>query len=216
MKPTKMRNRQIHRAHQAARSKQACSPLSPALRQKYGRRSIRVIDGDSVTVSRGEYRNMQAKVTGVDVRSGTVTLEGLQGEKQRGDKFDVKIHASNLRVTGIHGGDKKRMKSLTGTESALPTSDLAPEPAAESASEPTAKPASDLPPEPTTDQTAEPSADPASEPAADQAKELPSEPTTDQTAEPSTEPASEPTTDQTAEPSAKPDKDEPVKTEDEK
>lgn len=111
---------QIHRASQAARSRQACSPLSRELRKKYGRRSVRVIEGDSVDVSRGEYRNVQAKVASVDVRSGTVTLEGVQGEKQRGDRFDVKIHASNLRVTAINGRDKKRMKRLTGTESALP------------------------------------------------------------------------------------------------
>ena len=111
---------QIHRASQAARSRQACSPLSPDLRKKYGRRSVRVVEGDSVDVSRGEYRNVQGKVASVDVRSGTVTLEGVQGEKQRGDRFDVKIHASNLRVTAINGRDKKRMKRLTGTESALP------------------------------------------------------------------------------------------------
>ena len=118
-----MRNMQAHLAHQAARSGQVRGPLSSDLREKYGRRSVRVVEGDTVTVSRGEYRNMAAKVAGVDVGSGTVTLEGLQGEKQRGDKFSVKIHASNLRVTGINGRDKKRMKGLTGTESALPGHD---------------------------------------------------------------------------------------------
>lgn len=198
MKPTKMRNRQIHRAHQAARSKQACSPLSPDLRKKYGRRSIRVIDGDSVTISRGEYRNMQAKVTGVDVRSGTVTLDGLQGEKQRGDKFDVKVHASNLRVTGIHGGDKKRMKSLTGTEAALPAAETAAEPLVKAATDGQASTLTVPAPEPSAEPTTEPAAMPAPEPAAEQ------------TTEPTAEPAAEPT----AEPDAG--KDEPAKTEDEK
>lgn len=129
---------QIHRASQAARSRQACSPLSRELRKKYGRRSVRVIEGDSVDVSRGEYRNVQAKVASVDVRSGTVTLEGVQGEKQRGDRFDVKIHASNLRVTAINGRDKKRMKRLTGTESALPGPGVQDAPAPENAKGPDA------------------------------------------------------------------------------
>ena len=125
MRATKMRNLQA--AHQRVRSRQVCSPLSKELRAKYGRRSVRVVEGDSVKVERGAYRNVDSKVTGVDVRSGTVTIDGLQGEKQRGDRFDIKIHASNLRVTGLNGGDKKRMKSITGVEKAI-TKETAPEP----------------------------------------------------------------------------------------
>ncbi len=123
MRPTRMRN--LQEAHQAAQSRQVCSPLSKELRAKYGLRSVRVVEGDTVRVSRGAHRNVDAKVSGVDVRSGTVTLEGEKGEKQRGDRFDIKIHASNVRVTGINGGDKKRMKRITGIEKALPK----PEPA---------------------------------------------------------------------------------------
>ena len=134
MRPTKMRNLQA--AHQAVRGRRVCSPLSRDLRAKYGRRSVRVVEGDSVRVGRGAYRNVDGKVSGVDVRSGTVTLEGVQGEKQRGDRFDIKVHASNLRVTGLNGGDKKRMKRITGVEKALAASEpaqprLAPGPGAE-------------------------------------------------------------------------------------
>ena len=123
MRPTRMRN--LQEAHQAAQSRQVCSPLSKELRAKYGIRSVRVVEGDTVRVSRGAHRNVGAKVSGVDVRSGTVTLEGEKGEKQRGDRFDIKIHASNVRVTGINGDDKKRMKRITGVEKAIPK----PEPA---------------------------------------------------------------------------------------
>ena len=117
--------RNLQAAHQAVRGRQVCSPLSRDLRAKYGRRSVRVVEGDSVRVGRGAYRNVDGKVSGVDVRSGTVTLEGVQGEKQRGDRFDIKVHASNLRVTGLNGGDKKRMKRITGVEKALAASEPA-------------------------------------------------------------------------------------------
>ena len=49
-----MRNRQIYRAVNKVRNKQIGAALSKQLRQKYQRRSIRIVKGDTVKILRGE------------------------------------------------------------------------------------------------------------------------------------------------------------------
>jgi large subunit ribosomal protein L24 len=53
MKPTKMRNSLIYKATFHTRSKQLGSQLSEDLRKKYGKKSVRVIEGDSIKIVRG-------------------------------------------------------------------------------------------------------------------------------------------------------------------
>ncbi|MFB5598050.1 MAG: 50S ribosomal protein L24 [Nitrosopumilaceae archaeon] len=114
MKPTKMRNNQIYRASYQTRSKQLGSPLSKELRQKYGKRSIRVIEGDTVKVFRGEYKDVDGKVSEVSTHSSSVAIEGIKKEKGKGDKFDVLIHTSNVIVTSLNTDDSWRMAKLEG------------------------------------------------------------------------------------------------------
>ena len=115
-KPTKMRNRQIYRAPQALRSGQVSANLSKGLRSKYGRRSIRIVEGDSVTILRGEYADVSGKIERVDIASGRVSVSGIKKEKAKGDKFDVMIHASNLRVSGLNLGDPLRRSKIGATD----------------------------------------------------------------------------------------------------
>jgi len=63
MKPTIVRNRQIFQAAHHTRSKQLGATLSKELRKKYGRRSARVIEGDTIRVLRGEFKGIDGKVT---------------------------------------------------------------------------------------------------------------------------------------------------------
>lgn len=114
MKPTKMRNNQIYRASYQTRSKQLGSPLSKELRQKYGKRSVRVIEGDTVKVFRGEYKDVDGKVAKVSTQSNSVAIEGIKKEKGKGDKFDVLIHTSNVIVTSLNTDDSWRMAKLEG------------------------------------------------------------------------------------------------------
>lgn len=108
VRPTKMRNRQIYKASHAVRSRQVSANLSKSLREKYNRRSVRVVEGDSVTIKRGEYIDVSGKIEDVFTKSGRVAISGIKKEKANGDKFDVPIHASNLVVTGLHLGDPRR------------------------------------------------------------------------------------------------------------
>ena len=114
MKPTKMRNNLIYRATYTTKSKQLGSTLSKDLRKRYGRRSVRVIEGDSVTILRGEFKGVDGKVSNVSTDKSSVAMEGIKKEKTKGDKFDVYIHTSNLLVTSLNTEDKWRMAKLEG------------------------------------------------------------------------------------------------------
>ena len=114
MKATKMRNNQIYRASLRTRSNQLGSPLSKDLQKKYGKRSVRVIEGDTVKVVRGEYKDVDGKVASVSTQANSVAIEGIKKEKGQGEKFDVLIHTSNVMVTGLNTDDSWRMAKLEG------------------------------------------------------------------------------------------------------
>jgi len=116
MKPTKARNYQIYRAPHARRSKQLGSPLSQELRKKYGKRSMRVILGDTVKVLRGEYRGIDGKVSKISTQSGNLAIEGVKKEKSKGEKFDVLIKTSKVIITGLNLDDHWRKTKLQGKE----------------------------------------------------------------------------------------------------
>ena len=116
MKPTKMRNQMIYQATFQTKSKQLGSALSKDLHKKYGKRSVRVIEGDSVTILRGEFKGVDGKVAKVSTQKSSVAIEGVKKEKTKGDKFDVYIHTSNLVVTSLNGEDKWRISRLEGKD----------------------------------------------------------------------------------------------------
>ncbi len=114
MKPTKTRNYQIFRAPYSVRSKQVGSPLSKDLRQKYGKRSIRVVVDDSVRVIQGEYKGIDGKVTKVSITKNSIAIEGIKREKLKGEKTDVYIPASHVLITGLNTDDHWRKTKLEG------------------------------------------------------------------------------------------------------
>lgn len=114
MKPTKMRNNMIYRATHTTKSRQLGSALSKDLRGKYGKRSVRVVEGDNVSIVRGEFTGVEGKVSKVLTEKGSVTIEGIKNEKTKGEKYDVYIHASNLVVRSLNTDDTWRVSKLEG------------------------------------------------------------------------------------------------------
>lgn len=110
----------IYKATFQTRSKQLGSALSKDLRKKYAKRSARVVEGDSVTIVRGEFKGVDGKVSTVSVEKNSVAIEGVKKEKTKGDKFDVYIHTSNLIITSLNTEDKKRMVKLEGKNPSQP------------------------------------------------------------------------------------------------
>lgn len=114
MKPTLIRNKMIYQATAVVKSRQLCSHLSKDLQKKYGKRSIRVIEGDTIRVLRGEFRGVAGKITKVSIQKNGVSVEGVKKEKLKGGNLDVFIHPSNLIVTDLNNEDKWRQNKLEG------------------------------------------------------------------------------------------------------
>ena len=122
VKPTKMRNRMIYQATFQTRSKQLGSALSKDLQKKYGKKSTRAIEGDTITILRGEFKGVSGKITKISKEKTSVTVEGVKKEKTKGDKFDVYIHTSNVVVTALNTSDKWRISKLEGKDPKKQTS----------------------------------------------------------------------------------------------
>ena len=114
MNGTKMRNRQIYYATHKTASSQLSGSLSKELRKKYGKRSVRIVEGDTVKVVRGEFSGVDGKVTKISLSDNGVNIEGVKKDKIKGDKFDVFIHSTNIVITSINSDDKWRMNKLEG------------------------------------------------------------------------------------------------------
>lgn len=104
----------IYRATYGTRSKQLGSTLSDDLRKKYGKRSVRIVEGDSIKIIRGEFKGVDGKVGKVSVENNSIAVEGVKKEKTKGEKFDVYIHSSNVIITGLNTEDKRRIARLEG------------------------------------------------------------------------------------------------------
>ena len=111
-----MRNRMIYQATFQTRSKQLGSALSKDLQKKYGKKSARAIEGDSVTILRGEFKGVDGKISKISTQKTSVAIEGVKKEKTKGDKFDVYIHTSNLVITSLNSNDKWRIAKLEGKD----------------------------------------------------------------------------------------------------
>jgi large subunit ribosomal protein L24 len=92
------------------------SALSKDLQKKYGKKSARVVEGDSVTIIRGEFKGVDGKIAKISTEKSGVTIDGVKKEKTKGDKFDVYIHTSNLVITSLNSSDKWRMAKLEGKD----------------------------------------------------------------------------------------------------
>ena len=111
-----MRNQMIYQATFQTRSKQLGSNLSKDLQKKYGKKSVRALEGDSITISRGEFKGVDGKIAKISTGKSSVTIDGIKKEKTKGDKFDVYIHTSNLVITSLNTSDKWRMAKLEGKD----------------------------------------------------------------------------------------------------
>ena len=97
MNPRKMRNNQIYYATMKTASKQLSGSLSKDLRKKYGKRSVRIVEGDSVSIIRGEFAGVDGKVTKISIPERGVNVEGVKKEKLKGEKFGLFSNPTSQR-----------------------------------------------------------------------------------------------------------------------
>jgi large subunit ribosomal protein L24 len=86
--------------------------LSKELGAKYKRRSFPLKKGDTVKVTKGEFRGKTGKINIADLKKLRVAVEGLQKQKKDGTKVNVYFRPSNLIMTELNLEDKERDKAL--------------------------------------------------------------------------------------------------------
>ena len=108
VKPSKQR-KYVRNAPAHVRSKLPVSHLSKDLKQKHKSRSLRVIKGDKVKVTRGQYKNKTGTVDRVDTKRMKVFITGIDFAKRDGSKSMYPIHPSNLLIQELNTNDKLRL-----------------------------------------------------------------------------------------------------------
>ena len=86
--------------------------LSDELREEYGTRSVRVSEGDTVEIMRGDDAGEEEEVLRVDLDETKVYVENVTVEKTDGEEVPRPIDASNLRVTELNLDDPERVERL--------------------------------------------------------------------------------------------------------
>ncbi|MEF8826475.1 MAG: 50S ribosomal protein L24 [Halapricum sp.] len=113
--PSKQRTTK-RRAPLHEKQKQVRATLSEDLREEYGQRSVRVNEGDTVEVMRGDYAGEEAEVVDVDLRDAVVHVEDVTLETADGEEVPRPLETSNLRVTDLDLSDERRQARLESEE----------------------------------------------------------------------------------------------------
>ncbi len=98
------------------RHKQVRSTLSTELREQYDQRSVRVNEGDTVEVMRGDFAEETGEVVQVDLRDATIQVDGVTNETVDGEEVPRPLDASNVRVTSLDLSDPRREQRLEGEQ----------------------------------------------------------------------------------------------------
>jgi len=98
------------------KTKYLSAPLSAALQEKYKRKTLRVIKGDTVKVSRGDFAGDEGLVDAVDTKKSKIVVHGVSSTKADGTEVPRLIDASNVQVTKLNLKDKRREEKLGEAE----------------------------------------------------------------------------------------------------
>ena len=111
IKPRKQR-KFLYNAPLHKKRKWISSHLDEKILLKYDRRSMPVIKGDTVRVMRGSYKGHENKVANVNVKDGTIEIEGITTTKADGNKIARPVHPSNVMIIKLNLTDKWRRNKL--------------------------------------------------------------------------------------------------------
>lgn len=87
---------------------------SDDLREKYKKKTLRPVKGDSVKIVRGGFKGIEGKVSRVDGPAGKVYVEGVNREKIAGGTSLAAIDASKVVITSLNLEDKLRKRKIQG------------------------------------------------------------------------------------------------------
>jgi ribosomal protein uL24 len=93
--------------------------LSDELSKEHNARSMHVRKGDTVMVVRGNFRDIEGKVTRVDCDKDAIYIEGVTREKANGNPISMPIRPSKVMITKLNLDDKWR-KNILGRKTFKP------------------------------------------------------------------------------------------------
>ena len=98
------------------RTKFLNAPLSEDLKENYKKKTMRVIKGDTVKVTRGEFVGDEGLVDAVDTVKAKIVVHGVSSTKADGTEVPRLIDASNVQLTKLNLADKRRVAKLGEAE----------------------------------------------------------------------------------------------------
>ncbi len=97
------------------RRKQISAHLGEELLLKYNRRSVPVVTGDEVKLTRGDHAGKSGKVARVDTKARKIIIDGITHKKADGTDVELPVDPSNCVVVRLNLEDQRRRDKL-GTE----------------------------------------------------------------------------------------------------
>jgi large subunit ribosomal protein L24 len=94
------------------RTKFLNAPLSEALKEKYKKKTLRVVKGDTVKVTRGDFVGDEGIVDAVNTRKSKIVVHGVTSTKADGTEVPRPVDASNVQITKLNLADKRRVAKL--------------------------------------------------------------------------------------------------------
>ncbi len=85
------------------------SLLSDELKKEHGVKTLPVRLGDTVKVMRGDHRDKEGKVSEVNLKKMTITVDGVIVTKSDGTEVPRPIHPSKVMITKLELKDEKRL-----------------------------------------------------------------------------------------------------------
>ena len=97
-----------------ANSKFLNAPLSETLKEQYKKKTLRVVKGDTVKVTRGDFTGDEGVVDAVDTVNFKLVVHGVSNTKADGTEVPRAVDASNVQITKLNLQDKRRAAKLGG------------------------------------------------------------------------------------------------------
>lgn len=92
------------------------APLSEELREQYKKKTLRVVKGDTVRVTRGDFAGEEGLVDAVDTKKAKIVVHGVSSTKADGTEVPRAVSASKVRITKLNLADKRREGKIAEAE----------------------------------------------------------------------------------------------------
>jgi len=105
-----------YQAPSHVKTKYLNAPLSATLKEKYKKKTLRVIKGDTVKLTRGEFVGQEGLVDGVDTKKSKSIVHGVSLTKADGTEVPRLVDASNVQITKLNLADARRQEKIGEAE----------------------------------------------------------------------------------------------------